>query len=61
MNANSYYWWISNSAQAYICNYSGNQQESNSGEYDDANNLTDTACGGGYAGWVRINGVNVPS
>ena len=61
MNANSYYWWTSNSAQAYICNYSGNQQGCNSGEYNDANSLIDTSCGGGQAGWVRINDVSLCS
>ncbi|KAH8676485.1 hypothetical protein BGZ60DRAFT_556087 [Tricladium varicosporioides] len=55
MPGNSYQWFTYNSAQSYICNYSGNRQGCSSGEYNDANSLIDTACGGGQAGWVRIN------
>jgi hypothetical protein len=58
MNGNSYYWWTSGSGQAYMCNYSNNQQGCNSGEYNDANTLIDVSCGGGQAGWVRINDVS---
>jgi hypothetical protein len=61
VNGNTYTFFTSGSAQAYICTYTGNKQPCHVGEFNDVNELVDTSCGESTAGWVNIDTVSCPS
>jgi hypothetical protein len=58
VDGNTFTWFTSGSAQAYICTYTGNKQPCHEGEFNDVNELVDTSCGESTAGWVNIDTVS---